>query len=209
MTDNFDYIYHLLNYGEADNVFFHTQVIRRGKDHPDLPAANKVIKQWLVKSEEHLASIKEEIIFLCEHYKARAYINVAPKSIEKLNTLLMSKLAINQYNGNIINPQKVLNSACGELQPIEKRWIVDVDTTDSKARQIVIFAINAIWKEIQHRDSEKDWYISCVPTKNGVHYITRPFNLQKFKESFPTIDVHKNNPTILYVPKSLDNDTRL
>lgn len=209
MTDNFDAIYPLLNYGETDNVFYHTQVIRRGKDHPDLPAANKTIKQWLVGSCEHLESIREDIIFLCEHYKARAYINVAPKSIEKLNTLLMSKLAINQYTGNIINPQKALNSACGELQPIEKRWIVDVDTTDSKAQQIVIFAINAIWKEMQHRDAEKDWYISCVPTKNGVHFITRPFNLQKFKEAFPTIDAHKNNPTILYIPKSLDNDTHL
>jgi hypothetical protein len=44
-----------------------------------------------------------------------------------------------------------------------------------------------------------------VPTKNGIHLITNPFNLNAFKFGFPNIDVHKNNPTILYIPKSLDN----
>jgi hypothetical protein len=34
--------------------------------------------------------------------------------------------------------------------------------------------------------------------KNGVHLITTPFNLQQFKEEYQDIDVHKNNPTLLY-----------
>lgn len=42
-----------------------------------------------------------------------------------------------------------------------------------------------------------------IPTMNGCHLITKPFNLQKFKEKFPKIDVHKNNPTVLYVPNSI------
>jgi len=43
-----------------------------------------------------------------------------------------------------------------------------------------------------------------IPTKNGYHIITKPFNLKQFKDKYPDIDVHKNNPTILYIPKSLD-----
>ena len=34
--------------------------------------------------------------------------------------------------------------------------------------------------------------------------ITKPFNLKQFKDKYPDIDVHKNNPTILYIPKNLD-----
>ena len=37
-----------------------------------------------------------------------------------------------------------------------------------------------------------------IPTKSGYHLITTPFNLQQFKEEYPDIDVHKNNPTLLY-----------
>lgn len=28
----------------------------------------------------------------------------------------------------------------------------------------------------------------------------KSFNLQKFKEKYPDVDVHKNNPTILFIP---------
>jgi hypothetical protein len=42
--------------------------------------------------------------------------------------------------------------------------------------------------------------VSTVPTKSGYHLITLPFNVQKFREKFPDIDVHRNNPTILYIP---------
>ena len=37
-----------------------------------------------------------------------------------------------------------------------------------------------------------------LPTANGVHFITKPFDLQRFKEIYPNTDVHKNNPTLLY-----------
>lgn len=52
-----------------------------------------------------------------------------------------------------------------------------------------------------HRDAV--YLFAEIPTMNGCHLITKPFNLQKFKEKFPEIDVHKNNPTILYIPNSL------
>ena len=60
-------------------------------------------------------------------------------------------------------------------------------------------------EELEDRDVRMFYLKAEIPTKNGVHLIVeRSFNLQKFKEAFPNIDVHKNNPTVLYVPKSLD-----
>ena len=38
-----------------------------------------------------------------------------------------------------------------------------------------------------------------VPTKNGLHMLVRTFDKSKFNILFPNIDIHKDNPTILYV----------
>jgi hypothetical protein len=38
-----------------------------------------------------------------------------------------------------------------------------------------------------------------IPTKSGIHIITRPFNLKNFKEKYPDVDVHKDNMVILYL----------
>ena len=43
-------------------------------------------------------------------------------------------------------------------------------------------------------------FVGLIPTKNGSHILMKPFNLAKFKEKYPDVNVHKNNPTILYVP---------
>lgn len=209
--DNFDRIKDLFYFNEGNNMFFHCQILRRGKDHPDLPAANKLIQSWLVRSREHLDKLKEEIVFLCEHYKARAYINVAGKDFDKLNALILRKLAENNYTGNIINPWHIYNSACGELTSRQKSWVVDVDSKHPDDQFEVLEELDGIWLEThpEHKEyldnlnRQRVYLRASIPTLNGVHFITRPFNLQKFKEKFPHIDVHKNNPTVLYVPDSI------
>ena len=49
-------------------------------------------------------------------------------------------------------------------------------------------------------DNNARAYMSIIPTKNGLHLICRPFNVSKFKRIFPEIDIHKDNPTILFAP---------
>lgn len=207
MIDNFELIKTQLTESGEGGHFYHLQILRRGKDHPELPAANRLIKSWLMRGPEHLDKLKEEIIFLSEHYQARAYINIAPKSMGKLNTLILKKLAENVHNNNVINPWHIYNSACGELKPEEKRWIVDVDSKDFVNLHNVEYAIDMAWLTTHPLDGGMErtsaWEICQIPTMNGYHLITRPFNVQKFKEAFPDVDIHKNNPTVLYVPKSL------
>lgn len=217
MIDNFEAIKSLFYFNEGNDMFFHLQILRRGKDHPDLPAANKLIQSWLVRSRNHLDSLRDEVIFLCEHYKARAYINVAGKDFDKMNQLIMKKLADNIYTGNVVNPYQVLHSACGELKSRDKRWVVDIDTKDIYFINDVLNTIDDLWFEAHPADkltfkqlkegcpNYRYHIIANIPTMNGCHLIAKPFNLQKFKEKFPDIDVHKNNPTVLYVPKSISN----
>lgn len=205
MIDNFDIIKSLIDVVDDDGIFFHLQVIRRGKDHPNLPAANKTFQTWLVHGTEHLDKLRDDIVFLCEHYQARAYINVTPKRMADLNTLLLYKLAENINNHNVVNPYKTLNSAIGLLQGIEKRWVVDIDDNYEPLICNVESLIEQLWGKAHPEDSRtKNCVISYIPTHSGVHLITRPFNLKEFKECYPDVDVHKNNPTILYIPKSLE-----
>lgn len=208
--DNFDIIKSsLMDFEESDNLFMHLQVLRRGKDHPDLPAANKLIKSWLVRSRGHLDKIREEVVFLCEHYGARAYISCAPKSIAKLNTLILRKLADNLHTGNIINPWHVFNSACGELAGVEKRWVMDVDSKDIDKWDAIEFCIDNLWVKAHPQDWGKKrqdaWWVSAISTLNGVHYIVRPFNLAEFKKKFPDVEAKKNGLTALYVPECITN----
>lgn len=205
--DNFDRIKSLMPFGEEENLFMHLQILRRGKDHPNLPAANKLMKSWLVRSVEHLDKIKAEVVFLCEHYKARAYISCVPKSIEKLNRLILRKLADNQYTGNVINPWHVFNSACGELPGVEKRWVVDVDTRDKDAVDFIKLEIDRVWVNAHSQDWGKSrdgaWLITEIPTLNGTHLLTKPFDLQEFKKRFPDTEAKKNGLTALYVPQCI------
>lgn len=45
---------------------------------------------------------------------------------------------------------------------------------------------------------------AIIPTKNGHHLITKRFDVKKFKEKYPNIDIQKKNPSLLFLPNSLD-----
>ena len=191
MIDNFELIKSLLEFPN-DDIYYHLQILRRGKDHPELPAANRVIKPYFICSLESLDYIEEEIKKLCEFFGARAYINLASKSIRKTTMLQLKYLAQRVYEGDFKKIWKSWNTCAGEIKGEESRWVVDIDDNDVKW--------NYVMDDIDTLEpySMNTKYISNIPTKSGWHIITTPFNLQQFKEKYPDIDVHKNNPTLLY-----------
>lgn len=121
----------------------------------------------------------------------------------------MRKMADNLHTGNIINPWHVFNSACGELQGVEKRWVMDVDSKDAKFIASVKEEINRLYVEAWCRKHDGYWTngysIAEIPALNGVHCIVRPFNLQEFKKKFPDVEAKKNGLTALYVPECIAN----
>ena len=86
MIDNFNLIKSPLTFPN-DDIYYHLQILRRGKDHPELPAANRCIKSYFICSLESLDYVEDEVKKLCEFFGARAYINLAPKSIKKTTML--------------------------------------------------------------------------------------------------------------------------
>lgn len=195
MIDNFELIKPLLEFPN-DDIYYHLQILRRGKDHPELPAANRAIKSYFICSLESLDYVEDEVKKLCEFFGARAYINLAPKSIKKTTMLQLKYLTERIYIGDFKKIWKSWNTCAEKIKGEEPRWIVDIDNTtnsvfDKKTKEVMNY-IHHIEPEDFNRTQ------AVIPTKSGYHLITTPFNLQQFKQIYPDIDVHKNNPTLLY-----------
>lgn len=224
MINNFEQIETLLSFDDPD-LFYHLQIIRRGKDHPNLVAANRTIKTYYIDNNEKLFKIKQEIIDLCEYFGARAYINLAPKSYRKCTMQCISDMAMRAKDGDFKKIYKCWNTVVGYVKSEDPHWIVDIDIPKIKNNSEYINTGYGIAERVKNLCLSEFIEYECeplhytmqgphkvydfkiydyIPTKNGYHIITKPFNLKQFKDKYPDIDVHKNNPTILYIPKSLD-----
>ena len=216
MVSDFEQIQSMFYFNEGDNMFFHCQIVSRAKDHKgeNKKVKEGAIKTYFIRSREHLDSLKDEIILLCEHYGARAYINVAGKDFKSLQTLMLLKLANDIHQGVVRNPRKCLNSAAGELKSRIPKWIVDIDDVSlkdsikDKLFELYAQAYSSKGTNISVETIKAVSHLNIfaeIPTKNGLHLIVRPFNTKAFNESFPNVDIHKNSMgTLLYCPVSLD-----
>lgn len=115
------------------------------------------------------------------------------------------KARTNQEFGNTFNE---INSVIGrypEQGKENKTWIVDIDNTNVDSN-LVKDIKDIIVNYCQPFDVEK--IVAVIPTKSGVHLITRPFNQETFYRMFSQIklsnenevDIKKDNPTVLYAP---------
>lgn len=193
MIDNFMQIKSLLEFPN-DDIYYHLQILRRGKDHPGLPAANRIIKAYFICSLEGLDYVEEEIKNLCNFFGARAYINLAPKSIKKTTMLQLKYLTQRAYEGDFKKIWKSWNTCTGEIKGEESRWIIDCDNVSD------VEMINNVVYFLATCEPIGEKVKAIIPTKSGYHIITTPFNLQKFRSTTfgQNIDIHKNNPTLLY-----------
>ena len=197
MIDNFDIIKGLLKFESPDD-FYHLQIIKRKKENPELGSNSYVVKTYYIKSVEYLEKKRTEIINLCEFNNARACINLNRRSFERLAFHMLKKVTDQIMNKDFKSVRKAYESVCGAYsnEP-NKKWIIDIDYKDiSEEERGVIF--NYI--QLLIKETGKDETITIIPTRNGKHWITSPFNLAIFRENYGgTIDVHKDNPTILYI----------
>ena len=202
-VDNFDLIKKHIH--SSDNgEFYMLQIMRRTKDQKGYDGKHKqsIIKTYFISSVEYLDNKRDEIIGLCEMFNARAYINLNKKSYKQVSLkaleILAGKIAHEEYD-----IRSLFESACGQTGACDgqKTWIVDFDSKDLDE----LGRIKNIIDSIDPKGVSK--IVETVPTRHGYHLITRPFNKKAFYEMYNTsIDIHDNNPTILYVNLKDDED---
>ena len=208
MTDNYNFFRkYMLSLGIpekkeyiGDKVFSIT-LVRRGKDHPDLPSANYSFKHYYIDSIEVFDRYIEEIKTCCDIFKLRAYISVNTKSKKRIQLKCLHVLAENLSDGESKKPWRTFDRAFDITKSENQRWIVDVD--DCKDEKFAEFVESLIEKCQSSYDKK---VVSRIPTKSGFHLITYPFNLQEFNNywkegefnNIPVPEIKKNHITLLY-----------
>ncbi len=197
IVDNFEKFEDIkLDKGE----FLFVQIIQRSKDVSTLGANNRTVKFYCIDSIEQLSKFKPEIVQLCESMKVRAYIHYTPRNYESVHvemiSELVSRLKSKQSNRGL---KKTFPTACGISYVKEKKtWVVDIDDIDLLDEDDMTYVSEIIYS-INKMEPPGGKIKALVPTKSGCHLITTPFNVSVFSKLYPNIDIHKNNPTILYV----------
>jgi hypothetical protein len=216
MINNLEIIRPLLNF-EKKGDFYMLYVFKRKKDQPEGERDNhqsvRTIKTYCIESIDHLERRWDEIIQLCEMFKARAYIHVQKQNHFDVSLNMMVALAQRIQDGNT-NQKGLFDSVVGQIKTQEKRWIIDVD--DMKEASPIMMAyieyecapitkvkFDEAGFPIGHEVGPK--IEAIIPTRNGHHLITKKFDVMKFKERYPDLDIQKKNPTLLYYPDSLEN----
>jgi hypothetical protein len=202
MINNIEKIKPLLNF-DNEGDFYMLYVFKRKKDQPEGEKDNhqsvRTIRSYCIKSIEQLEKRYDEIMMLCEVFRARAYIHVQKQNHKDVSLEMMVALAQKIRDGQH-EQQSLFDSVVGQLKTHEKRWIVDIDTHDLHYIGVVINTI----KDIEPKGPKTE---AMIPTPNGVHLITKKFNVMEFEKILPNIDIQKKNPTLLYYPESLDYGT--
>ena len=203
MIDNIEQIKQLLNFTDKGD-FYMLYVFKRKKDQPEGERDNhqsvRTIKSYCVDSVEYLEKRYDEIKQLCEMFKARAYIHVQKQNHFDVSLNMMVDLAQRIQDGNH-KQQGLFDSVVGQLKTYEKRWIVDVDTKD----EVIVHRVAHVIDSVKPEESK---IITVIPTKNGYHFITKKFDVMEFNDRMKHFgdvpDIQKKNPTLLFLPNSLD-----
>ena len=198
MINNLEQIKKLLVYDSEDD-FYHLQIIKRKKEHSELGSNSYVVKTYYITSNKYLDLKFEEIKNLCDFHNARACINLNRRSFEKLAYHNLKKVTDCIMNRDFKSVRKSYESVCGSyMNEPNHKWIIDVDSKDD----LHLYIAEKIRRFEPNPGESK--VITYVETKNGWHIISKPFNTSTFRleceMNGQLCEVHKNNPTILYIP---------
>lgn len=185
---------------DSEDDFYFVQIYMRKKEHKELGSNSYILKTYYITSVEHLESKMDEIATLCETFNARAYINLNKRSFEKLSYQLLKKISDKILNKDFITMHRAYNSVCGEFHNDKnKKWVVDLDKEKGQTDEQFMNYMNIVINDIKNCEPNRrtNKVLGFIPTKNGLHLITSPFNKEEFSK-IHKIEIQCNNPTILY-----------
>ena len=203
MIDNFDLIKDKLLRFKKPGDFFIVHVIKRAKDvkalgnyhSGDAKDSQRLIKTWYIDTlkywDEKIPIIKE----VADANNARAYILPTVRNRLVVNRVLLKKLVDVIDDTNLRYDHLIRSATCGTHTSERPYWIVDVDldlipnnianTREGKLEYVrKIFVENALTdiKPLVAETKRSPDEIFVVPTLNGAHIVTPPFNRTKWRD---------------------------
>lgn len=198
LVNNFNLFKEIMEFNNEDEFYF-VQILIRGKDgHTEQGVngnnKNRLIKYYTIRSVDELSKKEEEIKSICHALNARAYIHPTKRSFSDVADMML-RITTDMYlsGKNVVGLKGAYSAACGKsLISKDKKFIVDINGDDKNIVDILNYI--EIWCDPKGEAK----FLYKVPTAHDIHLITRPFNTQLFSQKYPDIDIHKNNPTLLY-----------
>lgn len=224
MVDNFNQIKRLLKF-DSEGDCYYIQLLRRQADDPKINGVSdpkyhgnmhsRSIKDYFVKSIDHLDDIEQDIKKLCEIFNVRAYIRLNKRNYKQIDLNILKHIAEQCASGETYSsPFHLVASAAGKANCAgkDKTWIVDLDKEylpyEEEIKKIIV-QCEPYDKLVAESSAEQVMNsMPVIPTKSGKHIISRPFNKDRFNrlwrespmKELNVLDIHPDNPTILYVP---------
>lgn len=198
-------------FNENEDKYYVIELMRRGKDNPDLLAANVHFKNYYINKISDLDKYKDEIKFLCESLRMRAYFSVNYKLYSQCMMDTVAEMARRVACHDYKRPYAIYESCSGKYCANgNKTWIIDVDKEDADDYGMTLDELTNFYKFTIRQDCKPQLPAICViPTKTGKHIICHPFDVAKFNEMLrnygmkPHSDsahqiIKKNHLTLLY-----------
>ncbi len=194
MIDNLNKLQKYIDLLKEDE-FLYIEIIIRNKDSGNLGRNSRILKTYKLTLVSDLSLYINEIKKLCKSFNARAYLYISPRNEHVVFSDMLSLLATYNKYKNYKTIHKVFNKAVKETKGTNKHFLFDVDSKDHNYLKDVIVEL----KKSAKVNNIENPIIDIFETVNGFHVITKPLNYYKtFKDKFPEIEIHKNNPTLLY-----------
>lgn len=150
----------------------------------------RLVKSFFHRSREEFDSQLNAIRQLCDWYGSRAYTRISPRSF-KATAGLHLKMVTEAYIACNYDGMKTLyNKACGNVSPKIKYWMIDVDDMT-----VDVPCVLSKWQG--HGASPS--IVKILPSKTGIHYIVKPFDLSKLVLPVGA-ELKKDANTNLYIP---------
>lgn len=202
--DNFDVIREHLRFDKPGDIYV-VHVMFRVKDlrndankqmYLSHEETQRLIKTYYIDSLDYFDKKRPAMIDLANQNKARVYFTMTRKNRITCNRIILKKLVDEVDNPNVRYDHLIRSAVCGCHISDYKWWTLDVDNdteitkvrltenlaiVDDKIRLIdikdkLIIKMAELVDETGTRSGSE---IFEVPTKNGCHIMTPPFNRSK------------------------------
>jgi len=201
MVDNIAQ-YHTKIFREHEGYTHMFQVIRRKKDNPADYKSAKVFKTYYFSTASQLIENYDEIKNICTFLGARLYGSVNPKSYRNIALMNLVKLSeqIAQDNYKV---RGLYDSSAAIVSDFpDKFWITDIDNV-STLPNTFIESLVELYTDLQITAGRTP-LCEVIPTKSGVHLITRPFRIDHvplyYTEKVDIMKASKGSYTLIFSP---------
>lgn len=206
IVDNFSFVEKYIHeHNEKDewgDSFYYVTIQQRKKDNDDIKERVRYIRTYEIFSAAQLESLKQEIVFYCNRYNARAYILLNPRSLNVVDFYTDRDFKLKRHAGY----ERDFNA--GRQLDVPNRPVahIDIDSENEYLQKSVLMYLrqNEIEPLYVYRTPNNGMHI-VIPNKDIVRAKKLDFTQfgsdvkgNRGNEKFNNVDMLADRPIILY-----------